>query len=193
MKQFLFVATASLLFAACNSNQKTVEKSENKDATVKSVTAAVDEKEKKTEELKKAPQLTIEQMRVLLPHELDSATEKNYLASTQFGYGIASAEYPKSKSRAIKVTLYDCAGEIGAVNYFENYWNKLNVQNQTENDFIRTVDFEGGKAVETYKKDLNLSTFTFVIRERLVIVMEGKNISSEQLKEAAKKLHKKLA
>jgi uncharacterized lipoprotein YajG len=41
MKRFLFVATASLLFAACNSNQKTVEKSENKDATVKSVTAAV--------------------------------------------------------------------------------------------------------------------------------------------------------
>jgi hypothetical protein len=182
-----------LFFAACNNDQKPAQ-TKNKDAAVKSITTTVvDEKEKMTEELKKAPQLTIEQMRVLLPHELDSATERNYLASTQFGYGIASAEYPKSKSRVIKVTLYDCAGEMGSVNYFENYWNKLNVQNQTENDFIKTVDFEGGKAVETYKKDLNLSTFTFVIRERLVIVMEGKNITSEQLEEAAKKLHKKIA
>jgi hypothetical protein len=193
MKRFLLVALVSLFFVACNSNQKTAEKSESKDASVKSMTTAVDEKEKKTEELKKAPQLTIEQMRVLLPHELDSAKEKNYLASTQFGYGLASADYPKSKSRVIKVTLYDCAGEMGSVNYFENYWNKLNIQSQTENDFIRTVDFEGGKAVETYKKELNLSTFTFVVRERLVIVMEGKNISSEQLEEAAKKLHQKVA
>lgn len=192
MKRFLLVAMASLFFAACDGDKKPAQ-TEAKDATVKSMTAPVDEKEKKTEELKKAPQLTIEQMRVLLPHELDSATEKNYLASTQFGYGIASAEYPKSKSRVIKVTLYDCAGEMGSVNYFENYWNKLNVNSQTENDFIRTVDFEGGKAVETYKKDLNLSTFTFVIRDRLVIVMEGKNITSEQLEEAAKKLHKKIA
>jgi hypothetical protein len=192
MKQFLFVAVVSLFFAACNSDKKPTQ-TENKDTVVKSMSAPVDEKEKKTEELKKAPQLTIEQMRILLPHELDSAIEKNYLASTQFGYGIASAEYPRSKSRVIKLTLYDCAGEMGSVNYFENYWNKLNVQNQTENDFIRTIDFEGGKAVETYKKDLNLSTFTFVIRDRLVIVMEGKNITSEQLEEAAKKLYKKIA
>jgi hypothetical protein len=192
MKRFLFVTMVSLVFAACNGEKKPTQ-TENKDTVVKSMTAPIDEKEKKTEELKKAPQLTIEQMRILLPHELDSATEKNYLASTQFGYGIASAEYPKSKSRVIKVTLYDCAGEMGAVNYFENYWDKLNVNSQTENDFIRTVDFEGGKAVETYKKDLNLSTFTFVMRDRLVIVMEGKNISSEELEQAAKKLHKKIA
>lgn len=192
MKRFLFVTMVSLVFAACNGEKKPTQ-TENKDTVVKSMTAPIDEKEKKTEELKKAPQLTIEQMRILLPHELDSATEKNYLASTQFGYGIASAEYPKSKSRVIKITLYDCAGEMGAVNYFENYWDKLNVNSQTENDFIRTVDFEGGQAVETYKKDFNLSTFTFVIRDRLVIVMEGKNISSEELEEAAKKLHKKIA
>src|SRR5215212_6641566 len=106
MKRFLLVVIVSFFFASCNSGKKNAE-AENKDATVKSMTVSVDEREKKTEELKKAPQLTIEQMRILLPHELDSATEKNYLASTQFGYGIASAEYPKSKSRVIKVTLYD--------------------------------------------------------------------------------------
>lgn len=192
MRRFLFVVMVLSAVAACNS-KKSADKMESKEATVKSMTAPVDEREKKTEELKKAPQLTLEQMRVLLPQELDSAKEKNFLASTQFGYGLASAEYPKAKGRGIKITLYDCAGEMGSVNYFENYWNKLNVQTQTENDFTRTVDLEGGKAVETYKKDLNLSTLTFVVRERLVIVMEGKNMSPEELQEAAKKLHKKIA
>lgn len=192
MKQFLLMTLVSLVFIACSSDKKPA--TENKEATVKSMTSApVDEREKKTEELKKAPQLTLEQMRLLLPQELDSAKEKNYLASTQFGYGLASAEYPKSKSRSIKVTLYDCAGESGSINYFENYWNHLNVQNQTENEFTKTIDFEGDKAVQTYKKDMNLSTLTFVIRGRLVIMMEGKNLSPEELESAAKKLHAKIA
>jgi hypothetical protein len=192
MKQFLLATLISIVFIACSSDKKPA--TDNKEATVKSMTSTPeDDKEKKTEELKKAPQLTLEQMRALLPAELDSAREKNYLASTQFGYGLASVEYPKTKSRGIKVTLYDCAGEAGAVNYFENYWNHLNVQNQTENEFTKTIDFEGSKAVETFKKDMNLSTLTFVIRDRLVIVMEGKNMSPEDLERAAKKLHTKIA
>jgi hypothetical protein len=193
MKRFLIVALVSLVFVGCKSNKKTDDKTEPKDATVKSMTAPVDEKEKKTEELKKAQQLTLEQIRALLPQELDSAKEKNYRSSAQFGYPFASIEYPKTKGRLIKVTLYDCAGEAGSVNYFENYWNKLNVHNQTDTEFIRTIDFEGGKAVEAYKKDLNLSTLTFVIRDKLVVIMEGRNMSPEQLEEAAKKLHKKMA
>jgi len=192
MRQFLLTALLSFAFVSCGSNKKT--EAEDKEATVKSMTAVpIDEKEKKTEELKKAPQLTLEQMRTLLPHELDSAKEKNYQASTQFGYGLATAEYPKTKTKAMKITLYDCAGEQGFVNYFENYWNHLNAQNKTETEFMKTIDFEGGKAIETYKKDMNLSTLTFVIRDRLVIVMEGKNMSPEELEAAAKKLHGKIA
>ena len=193
MKGIFFAVLLSLLFVACNSDKKSADKTETKTATVKSIAAPVDEKEKKIEELKKAPQLTLEQIRVLLPAELDSAKEKNYVASTQFGYGLASAEYPKTKSRSIKVTLYDCAGEQGFVNYFENYWNNLNVQKQTDMEFTRTIDFEGGKAVETYKKDLNLSTLSFVVRGRLVVIMEGKNMKPEELEVAAKKLHSKIA
>jgi len=170
MKQILLVIMVSLIVAACNS--KADEKKETKDATVKAMTAPVDEKTQKTEELKKAHPLTLEQMRTLLPQELDSAKEKNYLASTQFGYGLASAEYPKTRTRGIKLTLYDCAGEIGAANYFENYWDYLNVNKQTDQDFTKTIDFEGGKAVATYKKDMNLSTLTFVVRDHVVIVME---------------------
>lgn len=193
MRQILLVIMVSLVFVACK-GKKGVDKKESNEATVKAMTTTpVDEKTQKTEELKKAPQLTLEQMRALLPAELDSAKEKNFLSSTQFGYGLASIEYPKSKSRGIKVTLYDCAGESGSVNYFENYWNYLNVNKQTEQDFTRTIDFEGGKAIETYKKDINLSTFTFVIRGRLVIIMEGKNMQPGELESAAKKLHQKIA
>jgi hypothetical protein len=193
MNKFLLVIMVSLAFVACK-GKKTDNKKEATEATVKAMsTSPVDEKAQKTEELKKAQQLTLEQMRVLMPAVLDSAKERNYLASTQFGYGLASVEYPKTKGRSIKVSLYDCAGELGAVNYFENYWNYLNVNKQTDQEFTRTIDFEGGKAVETYKKDLNLSTITFVIRGRLVIVMEGKNLKPEELEPAAKKLHQKIA
>lgn len=190
MRQILLVIVASLVFVACKSKKA----DEAKEVTIKAMTTApVDEKAQKIEQLKKAPQLTLEQMRVLMPVELDSAKEKNYLASTQFGYGLASVEYPKTKGRSIKVTLYDCAGESGSVNYFENYWNYLNVNKQTDQEFTKTIDFGGGKAVETYKAASNFSTFTFVIRDRLVIIMEGKNMKPEELESAAQKLHKKIA
>jgi hypothetical protein len=193
MNKILLVIMMSLTFVACK-GKKTDDKKEVTEATVKAMsTTPVDEKTQKTEELKKAQQLTLEQMRVLMPAELDSAKERNYLASTQFGYGLASVEYPKTKGRLIKVTLYDCAGELGAVNYFENYWNYLNVTKQTDQEFTKTIDFEGGKAIENYKKDLNLSTITFVIRGRLVIIMEGKNLKPEELEPVAKKLHQKIA
>lgn len=192
MRQILLVIIVSCAFAACK-GKKADDTKEVKEATVKAMTTTVDEKTQKIEELKKAPQLTLEQMRILMPKELDSAKEKNYLSSTQFGYGLASVEYPKTKKRSIKVTLYDCAGELGSVNYFENYWNYLNVNKQTDQEVTKTIDFEGGKAIETYKSDLNLSTFTFVIRGRLVIVMEGKNMKLQELESAAKKLHQKIS
>lgn len=192
MKQFLFVLSVVLLTVACNSDKKAVDKADPKDAVVKSLTAPEDERAKKIEELKKLSPLTLEQMRLLLPHELDSVKEKNYLASTQFGYGIASVEYPK-KSAGIKITLYDCAGEMGSPVYFENYWNSLNMDNDTEQGYTKTIDFMGDKAVEKYKKDINLSMLTFTVRGRLIVMMEGKNMKPEELLGKAKKLHAKIS
>lgn len=192
MKKIVLIAFVSFVFIACGGDKKSPPA--DSQPKVKAMTAApVDEREKRTEELKKAPQLTLEQMRMLMPKELDSAKEKNYLASTQFGYGLASVEYPKGKGRSLKVTLYDCAGEMGYVNYFENYWDHLNVNSQSDTEFTKTLDFEGGKAVEIYKKDMNLTTLTFVIRDRLVIMVEGKNMAPGEVESAARKLHQKIA
>jgi acyl-CoA synthetase (AMP-forming)/AMP-acid ligase II len=191
MKRVLFVAMIAMLFTACGNDKKSTDKPESTVA-VKSIATPVDENAKKIEDLKKLPQLTLDQIRVLLPHELDSAKEKNYAASTQFGYGLASVEYPK-KSKAVKVTLYDCAGELGSANYFENYWNNLNVTKETEQEYTKTIDFMGGKAVESYKKDLRLSTLAFVVRDRLVIIVEGKNMQPSELEETAKKLRDRIA
>lgn len=191
MKRIVLAVFVSLVVIACGGDKKSPPT--DSQPKVKAMTATpVDEREKRTEELKKAPQLTLEQMRMLMPKELDSAKEKNYLASTQFGYGLASVDYPKGKGRSLKVTLYDCAGEMGYVNYFENYWDHLNVNSQTETEFTKTIDFGSGKAVETYKKDMNLTTLTFVVRDRLVIMVEGKNMTPAEVESAAKKLQQKI-
>jgi hypothetical protein len=192
MKKNFFVAMVSLVFFACGGKNEGA-KTENKEATVKSITSPEDEKAKKLEELKKTPQLTLEQMRTLLPHELDSSKEKNYLASTQFGYGLASIEYPKSKSTGLKVTMYDCAGEMGSANYFEIYRNKLNTDGESGQEYTKTIDLMGSKAIENYKKEMNLSTLTFVVRDRLVIVIEGKNMEPEKVRAAAQQLYSKMS
>ena len=192
MKRILFAVCTVWLLAACDSGKKADDATKSKEAVVKSAAEPVDERTQKMEQLKKLSPLTLEQMRVLLPQELDSVKEKNFVASTQFGYGIASVEYPK-KSAGIKVTLYDCAGEMGSPVYFENYWNTLNVQDESGSAYTKTIDFMGGKAVEKYQKDINLSSLTFTVRDRLIVMVEGKNMKPEDLREKAKKLHAKIS
>jgi acyl-coenzyme A synthetase/AMP-(fatty) acid ligase len=44
-----------------------------------------------------------------------------------------------------------------------------------------------------YKKDINLTTLTFVVRDRLVIMVEGKNMTPAEVESAAKKLQEKIS
>jgi hypothetical protein len=69
----------------------------------------------------------------------------------------------------------------------------MNFQQENENEYTKTVDFKGGKAVETYKKDLNLSTLTYVVRDRLLVVVEGKNMKPGELRAAAENLYSKMS
>ena len=49
----------------------------------------------------------------------------------------------------------------------------------------------GGKAVEDYKKYNNSYSLTFTANDRLLVTLQGRNVSLDQLKEAAKALNLK--
>ena len=76
--------------------------------------------------------------------------------------------------------------------YTLTYWSAMNVQQESEKEYAKTVDFNGGKAVENYKKDSKESSLMYVANDRLLVSLNGRNMEPSALKEAAQSLDFKL-
>jgi len=148
----------------------------------------IEEKEKKTEELKKLTPYNPDELKKLLPPEIDGMKQKNLDAHSALGFAQATCTYKKD-SVAIDMNVYDCAGEIGASQYGLNYWAKLSVPEQNENGYTKTIDFNGSKAVEMLDKNNNQVSLRFMASNRLLVMLSGKNITADELKTQAQKLN----
>ena len=199
MKQILSCTLAAMILIACNNDKKVKYTEKNADGTTtttsvdaSSVKDNTDEMNKKIEELKKLPPLTLDQLKALLPEEVNGIKRTNFNANSSMGFSLAEGEYQKDDTTDIKIALYDCAGESGSSIYSLNYWTKMNIQQESSNGYTKTIDFNGGKAVESYEKNNNESTLTYVANDRLLVVLTGRNISADDLKSAAKNLNLKV-
>jgi hypothetical protein len=199
MKQILSCTLAAVILIACNNDKKVKYTEKNADGTTtttsvdaSSVKDNTDEMNKKIEELKKLPPLTLDQLKALLPDEVNGIKRTNFSANSSMGFSLAEGEYQKDDTTDIKIAIYDCAGESGSSIYSLNYWTKMNIQQESSNGYTKTIDFNGGKAVESFEKNNNESTLTYVANDRLLVVLTGRNVSADDLKSAAKNLNLKV-
>ena len=190
---------ASMLVAACNNHKKISHTEKNADGSTTTttmdasdLTTSTDAMNKKMEELKKLTPLTIDQLKGLLPEELNGIKRTSFTTNSTMGFAVAEAEYRKDDSTVIKLDIYDCAGEAGAGIYGLNYWTKMNVQSESSDGYTKTTDFMGNRAVETYEKNNNQYTLTYAAIDRLLVVLSGRNTGIEALKDAAKSLNLKV-
>jgi len=148
----------------------------------------IEEKEKKTEELKKLTPYNPDELKKLLPKEIDGMKQKNADAHSALGFAQASCSY-KTDSVVIEMNVYDCAGEIGANQYGLNYWAKLSVPEENQNGYTKAIDFNGSKAVEMLDKNNNQVSLRFMAANRLLVMLTGKNITADALKAQAQKIN----
>ncbi len=199
-KIYHLLLPAILVISSCNNDKNKVTTTEkNDDGTVtktevdvKGLSTKADEMTAKMEALKTMKPLTIEEMRALLPETFDGVKQSNYNASATMGYTIVGVEYEKDSKNQLKVQLYDCAGEMGSAFYASAFWTSMNFQQENDEGYTKTVDFMNGRAIEAYKKERNESTLTYVVGDRLMVILEGKNMNPEELKAAAQKLNIKV-
>ena len=187
----LFVLGSIAILLACNNNPKPGEVSvtSNDGKTTASIDAnklvqASDDLQKKTEELQKLPPYTLEQMKAFLPEELAGAKRAKFSANSAMGTAYAEADYTFNDSTEISLKLFDCAGQAGAGVYSMQYLGMMNFQSESDDEYTKTIDFNGGKAIEQGKKDGSRSTLTFLAADRLLVTLEGENTSADQLKKA---------
>ena len=200
MKHLLLTAVTVVCFAACNNGKTYTATTKNADGTetktsvdVKSMSTTTDEMNKKIEELKKLTPYTLDQLKALLPAELNGVKQSNYNSSTAMGYALISADYKKDDTTSLQVSVYDCAGEAGSAWYGMAYWSKMSFQQESSTEYTKTIDFMGGKAVENYNNQSKRASLTFAANDRLLVVLQGDNMKPDELKEAAQKLNLKVS
>lgn len=190
MKQFsLLCMAAAILLSACNNNKKTADATKEEKVVVSAETAEKQkleaEMKKQVEELQKLAPLSLDELKNLLPEEIMTAKKENFQVTSATGAGFAHAEYNINDSTEIQVNIYDCGGPGGAGIYNMQFAGMLNIQSETSDGYLKTIDFKGGKAFEQCDKDDNKCTLTYFDGKRFLISIEGHNVHPDGLKEAA--------
>ena len=193
MKRFsslLFAAT--LLVAACNNNKKSNEATITTDDGKEKVTIdvnqmqqAADDMEKKKEELSKLSPLTTDQLKAMLPETLLGGKRTEFNVSNTMGTGVATSDYEINDSVNVTLMIYDCAGSGGAGIYSMQYLGLMNFQQETEEEYTKSVDYNGGKAFEHCEKATNNCTFTYFAGGRFLVTLQGDHTGIDALKQAA--------
>ena len=181
----LFLMAATLLLAACNNNKPkekvTIDPTQMQNAAA--------EMQKKTEYLQKLTPVTLDQLKAFLPETLMEAKRSNFNVANTMGAGLATAEYEMNDSTNIKLSVYDCAGSAGAGIYSLQYLGMYNLQQESDEEYTKTIELNGGKAFEHCQKQSNECTLTYFSGDRFLISLEGNNVGADALKQAAGSLN----
>jgi hypothetical protein len=155
---------------------------------LKQMADAGDEMTKKVEELKKLTPLTLDELKAMAPEEFMGMKRSSFNANSMMGTGTVNATYKGEDDKELKLTIVDCAGEAGSGYYTLSFWNLWNFEQQDDNGYQKTVDFNGHKAIEKYSKNNDEYTLTYSAKERLLVVIEGEKIGLDGVKAAANNL-----
>lgn len=196
MKKVVFFLTLSVqVFTGCN-DKKNPGTSADGAAAVKEAppaasgdnSAATEALKSKTETLQSLTPLAADQLKALLPVSFMGGVQKSAEANTANSYTAAQAEYEINDTTRLTLIIRDCGGPAGAGLFNMQYLNQLNVQKDDDEEYVKVTDFKGGKAIENCLKKIKECRFIFFTSDRLLVNIEGKNISIESVKQAAANL-----
>jgi len=197
MKKIIPILIAAMFcFSACkNSTPKdsfTITSKDGKETVSidpNNLQDAAQNLQKQKEELSKLTPLTTDELKALLPETLMGTPRTNFEVNSAMGAGLASGKYKKDDDTKLSVSIYDCAGPAGAGIYSMQFLGMYNMQQEDDDEYTKTIDFNGGKAFENCKKTRNECTLTYFSGDRFLITLEGDNIGIDELKQAAKELN----
>jgi hypothetical protein len=183
---------ATLFLPACNNNktkETTKISSPDKKGTNDPTLIALQDIDKQKEELVKLTPLPAEQLKALIPETLMGGKRKNLDINSSIGTNVVSGEYEINDSTGITLSVYDCSGAGGSGIYGLHFAGLLNDLHDNADDYIKSVDFNGGKAFEQCDKINNECTFSYFSGGRFLVTLEGDHITGKALKQLASGLN----
>ncbi len=186
----------SLFVLACNSNKSkegvTVTSKDGKETVTmdpNKMQDAAQDMARMKEELGKLTPLSQDQLKALVPEQLMGASRSDIDVNAAAGATIANARYKMNDSTDVRLTIIDCAGPGGAGIYSLQFLGMYNMQEDNEEEYTKTIDFNGGKAFESCKKTRPECTLTYFSGGRFLVILEGDHVGIDALKSTAKGLN----
>ncbi len=127
-----------------------------------------------------------------LPASIDgmdrSNAERNETGAMGFKVSTASASY-RGEDRSIDVSLTDVGG-TGMMAAMGAAWSMVDVDKANDEGYERTVTIDGNRGYETEKlrNGRQETELSVIVRQRVLVKLEGKNVSMDKLRDALKAL-----
>ena len=121
----------------------------------------------------------------MIPETLMGAKRINHEVSAAIGANVASGEYEMNDSTRITLNVYDCSGPAGAGIYGLQFAGLLNDLHDNDEEYIKSIDFNGYKGFEQCDKTSGDCTISFFSGGRFLVTLEGKHVEAPLLKQAA--------
>ncbi len=192
---FVSFIISSLLFVSCNDDKSkdtdaATNKNDKEQSAVDSgkVKDASNDMQQLKEELSNLTPLTPDELKEKVPEQLMDATASDIDVNAAMGATVANADYKVNDSTNLKLEIVDCAGPGGAGMFGMQYLDMINVNSDDEEEYVKTIDFNGGKAFENCKKKRNRCTIAFMSGNRFLVSLRGDNVGIDALKDLAKGL-----
>jgi len=192
---FSILLLSAILLTACNNKSKDSVTVTSKDGSEQvtidptQLQDAAQDLAKMKEELGKLTPLTEDQLKALVPEQLMGAARADLDVNAAAGATVADAKYKMNDSTNVKLSIIDCAGPGGAGIYSLQFLGMYNMQEDNDEEYTKTIDFNGGKAFENCKKTRAECTLTYFSGGRFMVTLEGDNVGIDALKSAAKGLN----
>ncbi len=138
--------------------------------------------QQKKEALEKLTPYTIDELKALLPEQINGVNRTNFSANSALGASFAEATYAMDDNTKVHLQVFDCAGQAGAGIYGMQYLALMDFQSENDDESVKTVDFSGSKAVERIDKTNNDAAFTWFAADRFLITLDGENVDINALK-----------
>ena len=167
---FISILSVCIAITACKGpNDKITIKDEKGNKATMMYPALVKQQRKwrkmptKPKSLKKLTPLSIDQVKALIPNELLGMQRSSFNANSAMGVSVGKGTYKGDGDKELNLEIIDCAGEMGASWYTMRYFSLWNFQQEDDNGYQKTIDFNGGKAIEKYTKSNDRYELTYLV------------------------------
>ncbi len=127
-------------------------------------------------------------LKELLPEELAGMSREKHSGKTTgamgFKISMAEASYQDGDQK-LDVNIVD-AGGVGTALMGNAMWSKLEIDEESDDGFKRTIEIDGNKSYQECSDNNKRCQLAMMVNDRFVVSLEGRNIDMDQLMRIAK-------